>query len=453
MRPSVVLQVLTKNADPPASEWHEWTGEVKPGHYYAEDIPSVRLDLHGQGVCPTVQLSGVGTQKAWRVETKAGDVVIHRRPPEAFVCQDFAEIYEKRTGRRLVYQGESLASLANKAFEGLLKPPGERKQLSEEQREHLWISQGRACALCGWQVPREYQEVDHRGDLFMGGVDAIANLQILCAGCHGDKTTCDGLSFVEEGNPLLSRFSLETYEAFVKSPKPPQIVATLNEKNDPAISIDVIKCRCNAFVHADGSDVPVFSSMDSPAQAVPGELADFMYVDIGKLKSRQSERTVLPYWGAGWYGRAAVAFLLDAQIIEWCHATQALNATARRPMRYIAERKCWSPCGSRPGVASAGLRISRAGASMKRSQRRLRSSPACPLSASGRVERSGAIGWTRAAVRWTSESKERCGLARRPAPRWIAEGLASTSISSRGSWCRRWPLCARFTSIALRWSA
>ena len=104
MRPSVALKVLAKNADPPASEWLEWTGEAKPGHYYAKDIPSVRLDLHGQGVCPIFQLSGVGTQKALRVKTKAGDVVIHRRPPEAFVCQDFAEIYEKRTGRRLVYQ-------------------------------------------------------------------------------------------------------------------------------------------------------------------------------------------------------------------------------------------------------------------------------------------------------------------------------------------------------------
>ena len=113
------------------------------------------------------------------------------------------------------------------------------------------------CALCGSQVPREYQEVDHKDALFMGGADAIANMQILRAGCHQDKTTCDGLSFVEEGNPLLSRFSLETYEAFVKSPKPPQIVATLSEKDDPAISIDVIGCRLNAFAHADGSEVPV----------------------------------------------------------------------------------------------------------------------------------------------------------------------------------------------------
>ena len=125
------------------------------------------------------------------------------------------------------------------------------------------------CASCGSQVPREYQEVDHRDALFMGGADAIASLQILCAGCHGDKTSRDGLSFVEEGNPLLSRFSLETYEAFVKSPKPPQIVVTLNEKDDPAISIDVIRCRFNAFLHADGSDVPVFSPMDSPAPVVP----------------------------------------------------------------------------------------------------------------------------------------------------------------------------------------
>ena len=128
MRKSVVLKVLTKNSDPPASEWAEWSGEIAPGHYYADDLPSVRLDLHSRGLCPLVQLSGIGTQKALRLKTRrGGDVVIHRRPQEAFVCEDFAAIYEKRTGRKLVYHGESMASFCNKAFAGLMKPPGDRR--------------------------------------------------------------------------------------------------------------------------------------------------------------------------------------------------------------------------------------------------------------------------------------------------------------------------------------
>ncbi len=69
----------------------------------------------------------------------------------------------------------------------------------------------------------------------MGGEDAISKIQIMCAGCHQEKTTHERLNFVDEGNPLLSRFSVETHEAFVKSQKPLQLVATLNEAEDSVI--------------------------------------------------------------------------------------------------------------------------------------------------------------------------------------------------------------------------
>ena len=47
----------------------------------------------------------------------------------------------------------------------------------------------------------------------------MENLQIICSNCHTQKTTIEGLSFVEDEHPLLSRFSLETYQAFVEPPK------------------------------------------------------------------------------------------------------------------------------------------------------------------------------------------------------------------------------------------
>ena len=138
----------------------------------------------------------------------------------------------------------------------------------------------------------------------MGGLDDAANLQMICVGCHREKTSNEQSSFVDEGNPLLSQFSLETYREFVESPKPPQIVASMTEKGDDVISIDIVRSRYSAFVHSDGAEIPIFSPMDSPAPAVAGELGDLMYVDMGPLGPRQSPRSVLPYWGAGWYGRA-----------------------------------------------------------------------------------------------------------------------------------------------------
>ena len=97
-------------------------------------LGQIRVELHAKGLCPLVQLSGVGSVKALRLNTKAGDIVIHRRPHEAFVCLQFAELYEEKTSRKLDYHGESLASFCNKAFEGLMRPSSTRKQLTEEQR-------------------------------------------------------------------------------------------------------------------------------------------------------------------------------------------------------------------------------------------------------------------------------------------------------------------------------
>ena len=147
------------------------------------------------------------------------------------------------------------------------------------------------------------RQVDHRDALFLGWLDDTANLQMLCVGCHREKTANEQASFVDEGNPLLSRFSLEAYREFVESPKPPQIVASMKEKGDDVISVDIVRSRYSAFVHSDGAEIPIFSPMDSPKPAVPGELGDFMYIDMGPLRPQQSPRSVMPYFGGGWYGR------------------------------------------------------------------------------------------------------------------------------------------------------
>ena len=62
-------------------------------------------------------------------------MVIHKRAPEAFICEAFAAAFRRKTKRDLVYCGESLASFWNNAFVELLKPPPTRKQLTANQHE------------------------------------------------------------------------------------------------------------------------------------------------------------------------------------------------------------------------------------------------------------------------------------------------------------------------------
>ena len=191
------------------------------------------------------------------------------------------------------------------------------------------------CNLCG--SPGVHQtNADHIQPRFVGGEDALDNLQIICTTCHASKTTLGNLSFVEDEHPLLSRFSLETYSAFVEAAKPPQLVANLREMNIGAISVDIVRSRFNAFTGQDAYDLLVYCPCDN-IEPCSNELGDYRWVD-GGLDGRLSVLSVLPYFGPGWYGRGSVAFMLDAGIITWRDVKTTYNASARRPVSYVADR-------------------------------------------------------------------------------------------------------------------
>jgi hypothetical protein len=69
-----------------------------------------------------------------------------------------------------------------------------------------------------------------------------------------------------------------------------------------------------------------------------GELGDYHWVDIGPLGPHRSAASVQPYFGPGWYGRASVAFLLDAGIAQWPDVKLTFSAVVRRPAEFLAER-------------------------------------------------------------------------------------------------------------------
>ena len=101
----------------------------------------------------------------------------------------------------------------------------------------------------------------------------------------------------------MSRFSVETYDAFVGARKPPQAVADLHVRNGPACSVDIRRCRYNGIVH-NTVDLPVYSPTDEIEPCAPGHLGDYHWVDIGPLGTQRSLRTVFPYWGqVGIFGR------------------------------------------------------------------------------------------------------------------------------------------------------
>ena len=167
----------------------------------------------------------------------------------------------------------------------------------------LLAEQAGACAMCSRALDDTEFHLYHRVARSAFGSDAQANLQLICVNCHEGKTSEETLRLgVEDSCPLLSRFNIDTWAAFVESAKPHQLVADLHKPREgDALEFDVVRCRLAAYTHANAHPLCVFSPFDEIVPAQAGRLGDHTWVDLGTPRSL---RRALPYWGPGWYGKS-----------------------------------------------------------------------------------------------------------------------------------------------------
>jgi len=351
VRPSTKVSITNREATPDAATWlpcpvllaayedgkHYFALDLdrceNGKHYFAFDLDRIREKLHEEGVCPYVTLSGPttinGLYLPWgfapkNESDKAPGPVIHLKRPEFEVCLKFCKLISEDTGRVMTYRGESLGVVGAKAFELLTMGPKERPEITKEDRGAIAARQGGECARCGGPC----DDVDHRVARSSFGKDDQANLEYLCVDCHTLKTYQERLSRVEDKNLVLSRFSRETYAAFVESAKPPQICCNLHDpKSDEAVwNVDIARCRRNGLAE-NVVDLPVFAPTDEIVATIPGELADYNWVE----SNCRSPFLALPYFGPGWYSKASCAFMLDHRIISFDDVKLAFTATTKVP--------------------------------------------------------------------------------------------------------------------------
>ena len=160
-------------------------------------------------------------------------------------------------------------------------------------------------------------------------------LNFLCSICHASKTSDDRLRMnVEDSNPFVSRFSKETWDAFVETRRPTQQVCNIHDPSDaPCWEIDVKSCRLNGITEANVEDIPIYSPLDEIVKAKEGVLYDYMWVDKGTVKSPL--KTYI-YDGPRWYDKATVKYMLETQVISWRHIILGFEATAHRPALHLA---------------------------------------------------------------------------------------------------------------------
>ena len=140
--------------------------------------------------------------------------------------------------------------------------------------------------MCSRSLEDAEFHLDHIIPRSAFGGDDPPNLQCCCVHCHEMKTNEETQSLgIEDSFPLLSRFSLETYQAFIESAKPPQCVCNLNKpKPGDPLEIGVVRCRFNAYM-TNVHPLCIFSPIDEIRPAIEGELGDFNWIDVGTPRS------------------------------------------------------------------------------------------------------------------------------------------------------------------------
>ena len=238
-----------------------------------------------------------------------------RAQPEHFhQLQDFCSALSAYSPIRMSYRGTGLANTTLTAIIRLLRP---RRQYVQENKVAI-------CAQCGEQAKCER---DHVTPLSHGGVET----QMLCPGCHQEKTRNEALCLSHERgesrNPLMSHFEPTVWRDFIEAHSP---LAYVQEVHAPVtsqkvLSVDVKRCRATALLESEW-DFPVFCAQDSITRTVQGELADFMYVE-------RANATIwdMPYTGSGWYHRCTVEWMLQRRIINWSHIQYSLQASNHLP--------------------------------------------------------------------------------------------------------------------------
>ena len=326
----ILAKIGRKNNSTPASQYWDKYSKLEPGHFYANDLSTVRGHLLRNHVCPQVMLSGLGTIKCLRYN----DCYVHRWPQEAHVCLKFLEEYSKIRHHSLAYRGEALSTFCQMVFDDLCRQT-DRPFITKDIKQELAGKQQYQCASCGDAI---IQEVDHKIPRGAGchGADHIENYNYLCTTCHRDKTQQDHQRMnVEDPNAYMSRFNEETWEGFVMSRKPTQMVCNIHESLPKlqCMEIDVRSCRLAGVVEANIHSIPIFSPLDEFQEPEEGRVSDYSWVDIGTVRS---PLTNYIYDGPRWYDAATVKFMLSMGVCKWQHILLTYDATTHRPPADLA---------------------------------------------------------------------------------------------------------------------
>ena len=140
----------------------------------------------------------------------------------------------------------------------------------------------------------------------------------------------------------MSRFNSETWNGFVKSRRPTQVVCNLQNPSNydvdaiKYLEIDVKSCRLNGIVEGNVHDIPIFCPLDEFSEPQIGIVADYSWVDL--CRRIQCPLKFYIWDGPRWYDKHELEFMLETGQCKWDDIKLVFNATTHRPASDLASK-------------------------------------------------------------------------------------------------------------------
>ena len=314
------------SSTPEFSEWKPWAGEIGCGHFWSEDLRSVRAQLLAAGHQPKVALRGLCEWSALRLRASGGDCVIRE------LCED-AQVLQEWTQRLGVpYRGQRLAGASLEVFLHLLQ---RRRDNTSSRRAALLAEQDGMCKLCGAAARPSLRR------------PASWTTSFRCARPTRDSpwSSRPCASNATKSRPVWRGITAPPWRAASAATStrttPPALgcrpwsASCRNGTPSAPARASTCRCRKNGLANA-RFPIPVFCPLDCIVPAREGELADLTYVDL-PFDGRRGLLDRLPYVGRGWYSKPACAEMLDSGLAQWRHFRWSLEATAHVDQRWLEQ--------------------------------------------------------------------------------------------------------------------
>jgi len=265
------------------------------------------------------------TQINFNFENKNITLVID--PNDKDVCsykivQEFCKIFNTE------FKNQSFSQLINDLKKRFFDNSCKRHKFTQVERNEMWKKE-KKCKNCSKSVGLKNFHLDHIVALANGGTNDLSNIQMLCVGCHQDKTRAEKENGYVKMVETESSFNSTTKEIFqsdlsfayafieqiVDDKDCAKMLKTMNASK--LFHLDINKCRKNILYYQKHC-YPVFTVMDKPEIYNGDTVAGLYYVETQQH---------FPMRGNGWYYLPMVEYCLSNDLIKSTDVKYVIKAS------------------------------------------------------------------------------------------------------------------------------